>query len=94
MDEIRVWPTKIRCFAGGSAHMTADTLEELHAMARRIGLRRAWFQNGRVPHYDLTPARRQAALDGGAVFLSAKEQARRRVAERRARERAKGGELV
>lgn len=54
-------------------------------MAARIGLRRAWFQAGRVPHYDLTPARRQAALDDGAVFVAAKEQAR---ARRRAREGA------
>lgn len=82
VDEVRVWPTKIRCFRSGSAHLTANSVEELHALARRIGLRRAWFQDGRVPHYDLTPARRQAALEAGAVFVPAKEQARRRLAER------------
>lgn len=85
VDELHRWPTRIRCFREGSCHMTADTLEELHAMAERIGLRRAWFQDGRVPHYDLTPRRREAALAAGAEFMSAKEQARRRVAARRER---------
>lgn len=49
-------------------HMWADTLEELHAMAARIGMRRAWFQDkGRFPHYDLVPTRRAHALRLGAV---------------------------
>jgi len=83
VDEVRRWPTRIRCFRNGSAHLTADTLEELHAMAERIGLRRAWFQGRRVPHYDLTPTRREAALAEGAVFVPAKEQAKRRIAAAR-----------
>jgi hypothetical protein len=82
VDEVRVWPTSIRCFKSGSAHLTSDDLDALHVMARRIGLRRAWFQDGRVPHYDLTPARREAAIAAGAVFVPAKEQARRRIAAR------------
>lgn len=47
-------------------HMIADTEKELHAMARLIGLRPAWFQGD---HYDLTPGRRGLALDHGAVEL-------------------------
>lgn len=40
-------------------HMWADTLEELHAMAARIGMRRAWFQDKpSFPHYDLVPTRK------------------------------------
>ena len=44
-------------------HMHADTSEELHAFAVRIGLRRKWAQRSRagLEHYDLTPARRAAA---------------------------------
>lgn len=38
-------------------HLAADTLDELHAFARRLGLRREWFQDGRHPHYDLTTKR-------------------------------------
>lgn len=84
VDEIQRWPTNLRIFQEGSCHLTADTVEELHAFAARIGLRRAWFQSGRVPHYDLTPLRRLVALVEGAVFVPAKEQARRRIAARRA----------
>jgi len=51
-------------------HMIADTLDKLHAMAARIGLRRAWFQDARSgPHYDLTPTRRSAAVAAGAAEL-------------------------
>lgn len=83
VDEIIQWPTNIRCFKAGSCHMSADTLEELHAVARKIGLRREWFQDHRtMPHYDLTPTRREAALRAGAVFVSGREQARKRRAAR------------
>lgn len=81
VDEVFLWPTEIRCFRNGAAHLTADTLEELHDAARRLGLRRSWFQNhSRVPHYDVTPRVRERALrEGIAVFVPAREQARRRL---------------
>jgi hypothetical protein len=83
VDELRRWPTSIRCFKAGSCHLTADTLEELHAFAARLGLRRSWFQDHpRLPHYDLTKSRREQALQLGAVFVGAREQIR---ARRRAR---------
>lgn len=51
-----------------SCHMYADTLEELHAFAKRIGMRRAWFQDkASLPHYDLNAGRRVAAVKAGAV---------------------------
>ena len=51
-----------------SCHMYADTLEELHAMADRIGMRRSWFQNHPfLQHYDLVPAKRELAVRYGAV---------------------------
>lgn len=34
-------------------HMTADSLDELHAMAKLIGLKKSWFQERSSPHYDL-----------------------------------------
>ena len=85
VDDLAKWPTKIACFKGGSCHMTADSLDELHALAERIGMRREWFQDHPLaPHYDLTPARRSAALLAGALYKSAKDQARERIAKRRA----------
>lgn len=56
-----------------NCHMVADTLEELHGMAHRIGMKREWFQDGRMPHYDLTEARRKNAVWWGARELSRRE---------------------
>lgn len=56
-----------------SCHMFADTLDELHSLANRIGLKRAWFQDKRVPHYDLTEGKRLQALQHGAVPLTREE---------------------
>ena len=83
VDEIQTWPTTIRCFRAGSCHLMADDLDELHAFAARLGMRREWFQPASSPHYDLTPKRRAKALELGAVFVPAREQARRRIAARR-----------
>lgn len=83
VDELQKWPTKIRCFQGGSCHLMADTVEELHEFAARLGLKRKWYQPLSSPHYDLTPRRREMALKLGAVFVPGKEQARRRLAVRR-----------
>jgi hypothetical protein len=82
VDEIRRYPTSIACFKGGSCHMTADTLDELHAMANRIGLRREWFQDKWVKHYDLTPPKRELAIAAGCVFVPARQQAIARVEAR------------
>ena len=45
-------------------HMIADTADELHAMADRLGLRREWFQGD---HYDIVPAKRTQAIKLGAL---------------------------
>ncbi len=51
-------------------HMMADTIEELHAMAKNIGLRRAWFQNKRSGcHYDIAQTTKGKALICGAVEI-------------------------
>jgi hypothetical protein len=49
--------------------MIADSLEELHVMADRIGLRRQWFQPVSSPHYDLSKSRRAEAIRFGAIEL-------------------------
>lgn len=53
------------------AHLMADTLEELHAMAARLGLPRRAFQHRRSgAHYDVTVELREAAIALGAIPLS------------------------
>ncbi|WAC62190.1 DUF4031 domain-containing protein [Pseudoxanthomonas sp. SL93] len=53
------------------AHMMADTLEELHAMAARLGMpRRAFQDKSSGAHYDLTVELREEALRLGAVAIS------------------------
>lgn len=60
-------------------HMAIDaSLEELHAIAAKLGLRRAWFQNKPThPHDDLTPAKRALAIWLGAQAISTHELVRR-----------------
>lgn len=53
------------------AHLMADTLDELHAMASQLGLpRRAFQDKPSGAHYDVTPALREQALELGAVAIS------------------------
>lgn len=56
-------------FRDGACHMFTDgSLEELHAMAERLGMKRSWFQDhGDLKHYDLNARRRAAAVRAGAV---------------------------
>lgn len=53
------------------AHLMADTLEELHALAERLGIPRHRFQDKRSgAHYDIDAALRERALALGAVAIS------------------------
>ena len=78
----------------GGGHMQADSLEELHAMADRMGLMRAWLQTkpGRPwrDHYDLTAEGRELAIALGAIPVTAREAARRNIAARKAHRAAAG----
>lgn len=62
-------------------HMISDTSEaELHAFAKRIGLRPEWAQlrpAASAAHYDLTPSRRARAVRLGAVEVTSRELALR-----------------
>ena len=61
-----VWPWRGKLWC----HMSADSMEELHEFANRLGLKRSWFQDaGGIPHYDLTESKRRQALAMGAVHL-------------------------
>ncbi|XLX42645.1 DUF4031 domain-containing protein [Ectopseudomonas mendocina] len=48
--------------------MVADSLDELHSFAARLGLQRSWFQSKNYyPHYDVTLSVRARAVQLGAI---------------------------
>ncbi len=51
-------------------HMIADSEEELHVMAGRIGVKRRWYQGD---HYDICLAKRTLAVRLGAVEVSMRQ---------------------
>lgn len=55
-------------------HMLADSLEELHAMADRIGVARRHFQNHGTPHYDICKSKRVLAVRYGAIELTSRQE--------------------
>lgn len=59
------------------AHMWADDVEELLAMADRIGLKRKWLRGNRLKHFDLVPSKRKLALQAGAMEMDLREYFRR-----------------
>ena len=65
---LRGWEVK-------NCHLIADTDEELHAFAEKLGMKRTWFQGGKTSHYDLTQRRRDEAVRLGAVELTRRELA-------------------
>lgn len=67
-------------------HMVADTDEELHAMAKRIGVNKKWCQHAGTPkiHYDICLSRRQLAVKYGAVEITRRDLARITLAKRSA----------
>lgn len=53
------------------AHLMADTLEELHAFAARLGMPRRAFQDKTSgAHYDVTAELREHAIALGAMPIS------------------------
>ena len=60
-----------------ACHLFADTFQELHEFAEKIGLKRGWFQHEKkhLPHYDLTKNKRKLALRYGAIEADRKLEA-------------------
>lgn len=55
-------------------HMIADTDDELHAMAAKIGVARKWHQNkASGSHYDIALSKRSEAVAAGAVEITLRQ---------------------
>lgn len=55
-------------------HLWADTENELHEFALKLGLRRSYFQGPpkhRIWHYDITASKRPLAIRLGAIEVEA-----------------------
>ncbi len=74
-----------------ACHMIADSDDDLHAMAAKIGLRREWFQTASIlRHYDLTASKRELAIRFGAIPIDRHEVGRRISEARAARAKSEG----
>ena len=93
VDDFRM-PARVGRLRARWSYLTADTRDELHAFATRLGLQRGWFQDkddGRW-HYDVTDSKRGEAIALGATPVGIREMGEfvraRRLAERAASEAA------
>jgi len=52
---------------------STSSLDELHLFASKLGMKREWFQDKRIPHYDLITERmKRKAVKLGARLVSSK----------------------
>lgn len=65
-----IWPYRGQLYC----HMSTDgNIQELHDMAKKIGLKRSWFQeHRRVDHYDVSPNKRKLAIANGAIEVDSR----------------------
>ena len=68
------WPKSKKWPYGSVSHMYADTPEELHELAAKIGLKRNWCSDITQPaawllHYDLNKNKRMQAIAAGAISV-------------------------
>lgn len=85
VDNFRV-PARVGRVSGRWSHLTASTVEELHAFSDRLGHRREWFQahcrHGNCPtldgvcvhfHYDVVDRKRTEAIALGAEPIDVRD---------------------
>ena len=63
-EPTRRWPFEDIC------HLVADSPDELHEFAKKLGVSSEWFEpHSKCPYYNLTGNRREAALKLGATEI-------------------------
>ena len=67
-------------------HMTADSTEELVAMARTIGVSERWIQRPGTwqEHFDISLGKRALAVQAGAIEVTGRELVKAMIARREA----------
>lgn len=59
------------------SHLMADTDDELHEMAKKIGIARKWCQHDGLgqgyTHYDIPKSKRLLAIQLGAISITLRE---------------------
>ena len=73
-------PTHVRGRRYVMSHMIADTAEELHEMADKIGVLRKWYQGD---HYDITQSKKALAIKAGARAITLRQLAKMAMRRRR-----------
>ena len=89
VDELQTYPDSMikpaaRRYGFTWCHMTADSLPELLAMARKLKLSPAHIQRGgslKLIHFDLVPSKRVLAIRYGAIEQTAQEMIQREYAK-------------
>lgn len=75
VDPNMAWPPSKKWPFKSVSHMYADSVAELHTMAKRLGLKRIWCSDHTQPnsdllHYDLNASKRAQAVRFGAIETS------------------------
>lgn len=88
VDQITDYKGSVKGYVGRVSqhwcHMYADSLDELHEMAAKIGMKRSWFQEAHwlhLCHYDLVPSKRAKAVALGAIEVKSLAYMRDRIAK-------------
>ena len=66
VDQLSYRGFKTRGVPTKTAHLTADSEEELHKFAGSMLMPKSWCHYGSRPHYDITAKYRMAAIRRGA----------------------------
>lgn len=55
----------LRFLSDSGRHLICEpySIDNLHEMARQLGIKRCWFHGGRHPHYDIPKRRTEEILE-------------------------------
>jgi len=65
---------ELKYYTDGKRHLICEpySIENLHRMARDLGIKNGWYHAGNKPHYDI-PKRRQKEIEAKCEIVSSKK---------------------